>query len=261
MTITSTHTKQYVLPATVQGRLYPCESCPLRSLPAFREAEPDELEFLNRFKKGELLAQKGSAVLVEGSRTPHLYTLLSGWGFRFKLLEDGRRQILNYLMPGDLIGLQGSIEGEMQHSIEMLSDSILCVFDRSRLLELYRKHPGLGYDITWLASREERMLDENLLSVGRRSAMERAAYLIAFIHERARCTGLGSGRRLVIPVTQQHVADTLGLSLVHTNKTLRKLSRLGMIEWQEGGCRVINLKELMRIAGWEGLGTGRRPLV
>jgi CRP-like cAMP-binding protein len=109
-------------------------------------------------------------------------------------------------MPGDLIGLQGSIEGEMQHSIEMLSDSILCVFDRSRLLELYRKHPGLGYDITWLASREERMLDENLLSVGRRSAMERAAYLIAFIHERARCTGLGSsmlpirsGSRLSIP--------------------------------------------------------------
>ncbi|TIQ02263.1 Crp/Fnr family transcriptional regulator, partial [Mesorhizobium sp.] len=96
-------------------------------------------------------------------------------------------------------------------------------FERDQLHELYRNHPGLAYDITWIASREERMLDENLLSIGRRSALERVAYLIAFISSRARSVGLNGNAAVRIPITQQHIADTLGLSLVHTNKTIRKL--------------------------------------
>lgn len=261
MTKTKAETKRGSVPTRLHGRLYPCERCPLRPLPVFRPQDPGELEFISDLKQGELVVKKGDTIVVEGNSDPHLYTLLSGWGFRFKLLKDGRRQILNYLLPGDLIGLQGTIEGEMQHSIEALSASILCVFERGRLLELYSKHPGLGYDITWLAAREERMLDENLLSVGRRSALERAAYLIAFVHERARRLQHQSSQDLVIPFTQQHVADTLGLSLVHTNKTLRTLIRDGMIEWLDKGCRVLDPQALMRIAGWEGLGEGRRPLV
>lgn len=75
--------------------------------------------------------------------------------------------------------------GEMQHSVEALSPMLLCMFERESLHELVRNHPGLAYDITWIASREERMLDGNLLSVGRRSAIERTAYLIAFIGSRS----------------------------------------------------------------------------
>ncbi|EHK58148.1 transcriptional regulator, partial [Mesorhizobium alhagi CCNWXJ12-2] len=153
----------------------------MRPLRVFREFEKQELAFVSRFKKGELAVDKGATLLVEGNHSAHLYTVLSGWGFRYKLMPDGRRQILNYPMPGDLVGLQGSLMGEMQHSVEALSPMLLCVFEREDLHELYRKHPGLAYDITWIASREEQMLDENLLSVGRRSAQERAAYLIAFI--------------------------------------------------------------------------------
>src|SRR6185312_8365246 len=148
------------------GKRIPCEKCPLRERPVFRPFERKELAFVSRFKTGELSVDRGTTVLVEGSHSAHLYTVLSGWGFRYKLLSDGRRQILNYVMPGDLIGLQGSVMGEMQHSIEALSPMLLCVFERSELHELYRNYPDLAYDITWLASREERMLDENLLSVG-----------------------------------------------------------------------------------------------
>ena len=115
--------------------------------------------------------------MIEGNHSAHLYTVLVGWGFRYKLLHDGRRQILNYLVPGDLIGLQGSLMGEMQHSVEALSPMLLCVFERDEVNTLYRNHPGLAFDITWIASREEQMLDENLLSIGRRTALERAAYL------------------------------------------------------------------------------------
>lgn len=242
-------------------RQYPCESCPLRPLPVFRAFQKEELAFVSRFKKGELTADKGATVLVEGSHSAHLYTVLSGWAFRYKLLPDGRRQILNYSMPGDLIGLQGSVMGEMQHSVEALSPMLLCVFEREQLLELYRNHPGLAYDITWIASREERMLDENLLSIGRRSALERTAYLIAFIHARAKGVGLSSKKPVQIPITQQHVADTLGLSLVHTNKTIRKLMDRKLIVWRDGGCEVVDAEGLLQLAGWEGLNEAVRPLV
>jgi CRP-like cAMP-binding protein len=241
-------------------RQYPCERCPLRPLGTFRDFEEQELDFIAGFKKGELAVERGATVLLEGSHSAHLYTVLSGWGFRYKLLSDGRRQILNYVMPGDLIGLQGSLVGEMQHSVEALSAMLLCVFERDRLHDLYRSHPGLAYDITWIASREEQMLDENLLSVGRRTALERAAYMIAFICERAKGVTLNGSKPMEIPITQQHIADTLGLSLVHTNKTLRKLVKRKLIAWN-GGCLVLDAGGLKALARWEGLPQQCRPLV
>ena len=247
--------------SSAPSRQYPCEKCPLRPLPAFREFEKQELLFVSTFKKGELAVDKGATVLVEGSHSAHLYTVLSGWAFRYKLLPDGRRQILNYSMPGDLIGLQGSLMGEMQHSVEALSPMLLCVFERDQLHELYRNYPGLAYDITWIASREERMLDENLLSIGRRSALERAAYLIAFISSRARSAGLNGKTPVQIPITQQHIADTLGLSLVHTNKTIRRLMDRKLVLWHDRGCEVVNHEGLKALARWEGLDEAPRPLI
>jgi CRP-like cAMP-binding protein len=98
------------------------------------------------------------------------------------------------------------------------------------------------------------------LSIGRRTALERAAYLIAFLFERARKFGLFNGRN-VIPITQQHIADTLGLSIVHTNKTLKKLAARSLIRWQERGCDVLDGEGLMQVAGWEGLREGKRPFI
>ena len=227
----------------------------------FRAFTPDELKFVSSFKRGELVAEPGTMILSEGAHSAQLFTLLSGWAFRFKTLEDGRRQILNYCLPGDLIGLQGSMIGAMDHSVEALSPAVLCVFQRDRLGELYRNHPGLSFDVTWLASREERMLDENLLSLGRRTALERAAYLVALLYQRAMSVGLSEQRSLMIPITQQHVADTLGLSIVHTNKTLKKLSDKNMIRWHDRACEVLDVQALMDIAGWDGLPESRRPLI
>ncbi len=227
----------------------------------FRAFTEEELRFVSTFKRGEMVAEPGATVLSEGANSAQLFTLLGGWAFRFKMLEDGRRQILNYCLPGDLIGLQGSVLGAMDHSVEALSPLILCVFQRDQLGELFKGHPGLGFDVTWIASREERMLDENLLSLGRRTALERAAYLVAFLHQRAAAVGLVENKALLIPITQQHVADTLGLSIVHTNKTLRKLAERGLIRWHDRACEVLDPKGLMEVAGWSGLGERRRPLI
>ncbi len=238
-----------------------CGKCPLRDLDCFRKMSPTEVDFMSEFKSGEFNAQAGATLLVEGSNSPHLYTVLEGWGFRYKSLPDGRRQILNFILPGDLIGLQGSLLNEMAHSIETLSDMVLCVFERDGLYNLFKSSPSLGYDITWLAAREEQMLDEHLLSVGRRTALERAAYLISFLSQRARRVGHLSEDQPLIPFTQTHVSDTLGLSLVHTNKTLKKLQERKLIRWSGKSCHVLDEKKLMEIAGWDGLPETPRPFL
>lgn len=240
----------------------PCELCPLRARPAFRDFDSLELSFVSAFKIAELSFDPGSTIITEGQRHPQLYTALAGWGFRYKILEDGRRQILNYVLPGDLIGLQGNLMAEMLHSVEALSRMTLCIFERDRLVGLFKNHPSLAYDLTWMAAREESMLDEHLLSIGRRTALERAAYLLAFLDHRAQTTGVFSeDAPRILPLTQQHVADTLGLSLVHTNKTLRRLLDAGVVRWLDRGCEVLEREKLFDIAGWRPSPEGLRPFI
>jgi len=122
---------------------------------------------------------------------------------------------------------------ETEHSVEALTPVTLCVFPRTKLWELYKRFPALAFDVTWLAAREEQLIDENLLSLGRRTALERTAYLFLHLFVRAENSGLTRGATLQIPFTQQHVADTLGLSLLHTNKTLKRLTASQAARWKD----------------------------
>ncbi|MCB1503375.1 MAG: Crp/Fnr family transcriptional regulator [Hyphomicrobiaceae bacterium] len=228
----------------------PCPRCTLKNNKCFRPLEESELRFLNKFKTGELVTEAGAAILLEGSNSPHLYTVLSGWAFRYKTLPDGRRQILNFALPGDFLGLQSSLFSEMQHSVESLTQMVLCVFPRERLWELYSEYPALAFDLTWLVAQSERVLDESLLSVGRRSALERIAFILLYLHNRAYVLGLTQGKRMKAPFTQQHIADALGLSLVHTNKTLKVLADRKCIRWKDGVLELLDDAKLMEIAGY-----------
>lgn len=234
-----------------QGRKVPCEKCPLRGKPAFRDFTADELAFVAKFKSGELQVEAGTNVLLQGTNSAHLFTVLAGWGFRHKTLPDGRRQILNYVLPADFVGLQGAVANEMQHSVEALTDMMLCVFPREKLWELYTGHPALAFDITWIAAREEQMLDEHLLSVGRRAALERIAYLLMHLFVRAEELGLTKGNTIQLPITQQHLADTLGMSLVHTNKTLKRLTATKAIRWKDKTFEILDRPMLTEISGYD----------
>lgn len=239
----------------------PCKACPLRALPSFREFNPEELEFVQQFKMGELIVDAGSSIFLEGSDSPHVYTLLEGWALRYRMLESGRRQVLNFSLPGDLIGMQGALFGKMLHSVQALTPVRLCVFSRQRLWELYQKHSGLAFDLTWIASREESILAEHLTYVGQRTALERLAYIIMHMMERCRKLGLVKNDTLVAPVTQQDLGDAMGLSIVHTNKTLRRLVATGAIEWTRGEIIVRNSAELARISNYEKRETQPRPFI
>ena len=128
---------------------------------------------------------------------------------------------------------------------------MLCVFPREKLWDLYSNYPTLAFDVTWLAAREEQMLDEGLLSVGRRTAMERLAYLLLTLFQRAEEVGLTKGNSIQFPFTQQHVADTLGMSLVHTNKTLQRLTATKTMRWKERRFEILDREALAKIANYE----------
>ena len=194
--------------------------------------------------------QAGGTLIHEQKPSGKLFTLYAGWAFRYKTLSDGRRQILNFLLPGDLIGLQQEFADGTMHGIEALTDVSLCVFPREGLWDLFRHYPSLGYAITWLAAREEGMVDDNLLTVGRRNAAERVAMLLMHLYRRLERLGLVQDGSVQFPLNQQHIADTLGLSLVHTNKTLRRLQQLGLHEIRNGRLWLLNSKALQRLADY-----------
>jgi CRP/FNR family transcriptional regulator, anaerobic regulatory protein len=239
----------------------PCEQCPLRPKQVFRNFAPEELAFVAEFKSGEMNTEAGTTLYLEGTNSAHLFTLMTGWAFRYKALPDGRRQILNFVLPGDFLGLQASVFNEMQHSVETLTEALLCVFPREKLWTLYTQYPSLAFDLTWLASREEQMIDEHLLSVGRRHALERLAYVLLHLYVRAAEVGMANGLKVQFPFTQQHLADALGMSLVHTNKTLRKLIDRKVVNWKDKVFEILDREELTRIAIFEPNDKHPRPLI
>ena len=246
---------------SVPGRAVPCEGCPFRNNAAFRDFSAPELDFISTFKSGELNAEAGTTLFFEDTSSPHLYTVLAGWAFRYKMLPDGRRQILNFALPGDFLGLQTSVFEGMGHSAEALTDMVLCIFPREKLWDLFCNHPSLGFDLTWLAAREERMIDEHLLSVGRRTALERMAYLLLHLFRRAEDIGLTDGERVEFPFFQQHLADTLGMSLVHANNTLRRLTAQKLVHWKQRIFRILDRERLAEIAGYAFADPQPRPFI
>jgi len=247
--------------ASVPGRVVPCEQCPLRGKSVFRHFSPEELAFISEFKSGEMNAEPATTLYLEGTNSAHLYTLLSGWVFRYKMLPDGRRQILNFALPGDFLGLQSSVLDEMQHSVETLTTTLLCVFPRDKLWALYTQYPSLAFDLTWLASREEQMLDEHLLSVCRRNALERVAFALLHLYVRAEDLGLASDNKIQFPFTQQHLADALGMSLVHTNKPLKRLLDRKIVRWKDKTFEILDRDELERVATFKFNDKRPRPFI
>ena len=238
-----------------------CIDCPLLECPGLRPLDKAQLKFMQGFKQGEFTIDKGTQSLVQGSISPHVYTLLQGVLFRYRILEDGRRQIVNFVFPGDLIGLQGAMDDPLLHGCEALTDATLCVFSRDRIIELFAEQPRLGYDLIWLSAKEESALEEHLVSIGRRTAQERLVYLAVFLIERGIATGLVKKNALQISITQGQISDTLGLSLVHTNRTLQALRKKGLVNWSLTAISIPDMDLACAFAQYEGSSGSIRPYI
>ena len=238
-----------------------CFECALRRSGAFKPISDMELAFINEMKRDHLVYPAGTEIIAAGADQAELYTLYAGWAIRCKTLPDGRRQILNILLPGDLIGLQGAMFEATAYSVEALTEVQLCLLPRRKMWSLFENMPELAFDVTWLGSREESIVDENLTSTGQRTAAERIAALIIQLYKRLNVLGMVINGAMPFPLTQQHIADTLGLSLVHTNKSLAKLRKLGMFSQTNGTLLLSNPKALESLAQYFEEEVAKRPLI
>jgi CRP-like cAMP-binding protein len=238
-----------------------CFECALRRSGAFKPISDMELAFINEMKRDHLVYPPGAEIIAAGADQAELYTLYAGWAIRCKTLPDGRRQILNIILPGDLIGLQGAMFEAAAYSVEALTEVHLCLLPRRKVWSLFENMPELAFDVSWLGSREESIVDENLTSAGQRTAAERIAALIIQLYKRLNMLGLVANGAMPFPLTQQHIADTLGLSLVHTNKSLAKLRKLGMFSQSNGTLLLSNPKALESLSQYFDEEAAQRPLI
>ena len=238
-----------------------CAACPLRVKDHFIQMTRDEVLFMQDFKIGELDVEPGTVVLLEGSNSPQLFTVFRGMGLRYKTLENGRRQVLNFVFPGDFLGLQAGLMQEMEHSIEASTKMTLCVFDRKSLWRMFREHPGRAYDLTWIAAAAEHFLGDALATVGQKDAEGRIAWALVKIFGKCQALDLATDTTCPLPFRQQDLADALGLSLVHTNKTLGRFRERQIAVWHAGQLRVPDLERLAEIGMIEDVERSRRPLM
>ncbi len=223
--------------------------------------KPEELRFMRKFKVGELVVDAGTTILMEGSNSPQLFTVLHGMGLRYKLLENGKRQVVNFVFPGDFLGLQAGVMGEMGHSVEATMKMTLCVFDRTEIWTFYKEQPSRAFAMTWLAAIEEHFLGEAVATLGQRDAQESVAWALTKIFIRGQALGLVDNSAMRLPFKQQDLADALGLSLVHTNKTLARLKSSQLAVWSDGILRIPDLKKLGGLALLDDLSPINRPII
>ncbi|WP_299286078.1 Crp/Fnr family transcriptional regulator [uncultured Tateyamaria sp.] len=238
-----------------------CDSCPLRQAEIFEKMNGEDIQFTQRFKVGELSVDPGTPLLMEGSNSPQLFTALHGMGLRYKLLPNGRRQVVSLIFPGDFIGLQAGIMGEMGHSVEATTKMTLCVFDRSEIWSFFKERPERAFSLTWLAAVEEHFLGDTLATLGQRTAMQSIAWALSRVFVRGQALDMVHNGAMKFPYKQQDIADALGLSLVHTNKTLAALKAKQLAHWSDGTLRIPDLEALAEVGLLDNLEPATRPII
>lgn len=226
-----------------------CENCPLWRQPGFQTLSASEIRATDSLKQGELRVDAGTPILQEGSSSPQLFTVLRGQGVRYKTLRSGKRQVLSFVFPGDFLGLQAAVTSEMEHSVESTTEMLLCVFDRKSLRRIYTDSPDRAFDVTWIAAEEVSLLSEALAAVGQGTAIERVSWGLLRLMQRAEIAGIVKKGRAPLPFRQHDFADAMGLSLVHTNKTLSEIRRRKLATWQDGWLDIHEKAALENLAG------------
>lgn len=206
--------------------------------------EPADLAVLSELALRPRAFAAQELVAAAGDPLDLATIVLEGMVCRTKLLPDGRRQILALLLPGDMVDLHASVLGRRDDNLEAVSPCRVALVPQSRVLACAAARPALHEAFMREAMIEAAIAREWVLNLGRRSALEALAHLLCELKVRMDGVELGDGSRYPLPLRQQHLADCLGLSLIHLNRTLSKL--------KASGCAIIRAGE-MRIDDWNGL--------
>ncbi len=222
-----------------------------RKLSVYVTLSQAEQEVLDSFHTRRRRFVTGRDLVHQGQSDQSAYILLSGWACSYKLLPDGQRQIVDFQIPGDFLGLRSILLRVSDHSIEPVTDIEVTEVHQSDLLEGFSKTPRLATAMLWAASRDEAMVVEHLVDIGRRDAAERMAHFLLELGARLALVGMGSKESYACPLTQYLLADALGLSAVHVNRVLRLLREGGMVTFRDGYVRFDDYDRMAEFAEFD----------
>ncbi|MGK6320769.1 Crp/Fnr family transcriptional regulator [Sphingomonas sp. DT-204] len=222
-----------------------------------------ERDALARLEERRRDIRRGAILQRENEPGGELYVLRRGLMMSYVLLDDGSRQILRFLFPGDMIGFGGVIYRESPETLAALSDCTVCPFDRHALSQIFVDHPRLAALILMFNQIERVSLTDRLAALGRTSAKARVAALILDLRNRLAITDKSVGATFTLGLTQEEIGDATGLTAVHVNRMLRQLEEEGLIKRELGRVTILDERSLTRAANYvnryEGLELGWLP--
>lgn len=227
-----------------------CPACGARRNGLCEGCCPETLQTIARFKSGDRQIQAGEDVFSLGDSCDSIYNLVEGWVILYTLLEDGRRQILHFALPGALLGFHPTQGAIATYGAEALTDTIVCVIPHGELGALSKEHPEIGMRLAWLSSRDSTLAYDKMTSIGQHSAQERIAHLILELFIRFRMQWPGHQiEEMYLPLTQEHIGDATGLTGVHVNRVLSGLRKQGIADFHYKRLRILDPDKLADIAG------------
>jgi CRP-like cAMP-binding protein len=222
-----------------------------RKLSTFVALGDADLETLARFHRRRRSFLPGHEMIHEGQKEPSVFILAKGWACSYKLRPDGERQIVDFQIPGDFLGLRSALLRTTDHSVEAITHIEASEVLASDIFDAFGRAPRLATAVLWAASRDEAVVVEHLVNIGRRTAEERTAHFLLELGARMELVGMGDRTGFDCPLTQYHLADALGLSAVHVNRVLRILRDDGLLTFQKGRVSFDEFTRLQALAGFD----------
>lgn len=222
----------------------------LRRYIELNEAEVAALDHITRHP---YVMKSGADLILEGTNPENVFLLQQGWGYRYSILRNGNRQIFGYLLPGDLCDVHVFMLERMDHSVGLLSDATVVKIPAAEMLDLLNRYPRIERAL-WIATLvAEATLRQWVVNIGQRDAFERLGHLFCELWHRMRAVGLvDANGQFSLPLTQIELADTLGLTSVHVNRTLQRLREGGLIALSRGRLTILDPDGLAEISGFDG---------
>lgn len=218
-----------------------------------------DLKHLRRLVENDLLVEKRRDLVVDGYEYRKLCFVADGYGARYKLLRNGKRQILNVIMPGDVIGLPGGFLERANYSVIALTDMRVHVCSIEDYVQLCYRRPQFGLALSWLAVHEAAFYAERVVDTGRRTPPERLAHFLLELHSRLAMVGRAEPAAFELPFSQEVLGDALGLSVPHLNRMMSQLRFEGLIAFAHRRVEFPDLEAIRIRAHFQPLNLTRIP--
>ena len=222
-----------------------------RKLGAFVALSEVELAALEVFHQRRRAFEQGVDLVRQGQLGQLAYILADGWVCSYKLLPNGKRQIVDFQVPGDFLGLRSVLFRTSDHNAEAMTRVEVSEVSSNDLIEAFATTPRLATAVLWAASRDEAMVVEHLVDIGRRNALERTAHLLLELGARLKLVGLGTKEGYACPLSQYLLADALGLTAVHINRIMRQLREEGLLTFRSGQVIFDDFERTVKIAEFD----------